>query len=151
MEAVPGEALLMDDVDRRLVELLVRDGRMAFAELGREVGISATSVFNRVRRLEADGVITGYQASISASKTGYPLRVFVGVRAPQESIPALVELARSAPEVCEAYHTTGDVSFIAKVVARDDHELQRILAAFAQHGTICAGRVAAMPVDRVRT
>ena len=60
----------LDDLDRKILALLQRDGRRSFAEIGREVGLSTPSIKRRVDRLEAAGVIRGYAAVVDAGKLG---------------------------------------------------------------------------------
>ena len=74
------EANGLDDINRRLLEELQSDGRVAFAELGRRVGLSAPAVAERVGRLERDGVITGYRAVVDPQAIGFPLAAVVRVR-----------------------------------------------------------------------
>ena len=66
-----------DDVDRSLLRLLGRDGRMSFADLARETGLSTSAVHQRVRRLEQRGIITGYQALVDPRLVGLPLTALI--------------------------------------------------------------------------
>ena len=67
----------LDDVDWQLLELLQAEGRMTFSELGRRVSLSAPATTERVRRLEERGIITGYGATIDATKLGLPIEAIV--------------------------------------------------------------------------
>jgi len=140
----------MDEVDRRITEILEQEGRLPLAELSRRIGLSTVTVLKRMRRLEESGTITGYRAVLDPVKLGYPIRAFLGVKAAQASVPKLISLARSTPEVREAHHTTGDLTFVLTVLARDEGELRRIIATFSQHGTVTEARVLTMPVEKFR-
>ena len=70
----------MEEIDRKIVSLLSRNGRMSFTELARQAGLSVSAVHQRVRRLEADGVITGYVALCNADVIGLPLTAFVSIK-----------------------------------------------------------------------
>src|SRR3954468_25056569 len=70
----------LDPTDWRILAELQSDGRLSFNELARRVNLSAPAVGERVRRLESDGVIAGYQARIDASRAGLPLTAFVQMR-----------------------------------------------------------------------
>ena len=63
----------MEDLDRRLVGLLLADGRMSYTDLGKATGLSTSAVHQRVRRLEERGVITGYAATVSPEALGLSL------------------------------------------------------------------------------
>jgi len=71
----------MEDIDRRIVELLSQDGRMSFTDLGKETGLSTSAVHQRVRRLEKRGVIRGYRATIDPEALGLSLTAFVSIKA----------------------------------------------------------------------
>src|ERR671934_13867 len=71
--ALAYESNLLDDINRRLLDELQRDGRAPFAELGRRVGLSAPAVAERVGRLEREGVITGQRAQLEGAPRAWPL------------------------------------------------------------------------------
>ena len=70
---------MVEEIDRRIVSLLSRNGRMSFTELARQAGHSVTAVHQRVRRLETEGVITGYVALCDPEVIGLPLTAFVSI------------------------------------------------------------------------
>ena len=72
----------LDDMDWRLLEALQRDGRASYADLGRLVGLSPSAVTERVRRLEENGVITGYRCEVDPEKLGLPIMALVRLRYP---------------------------------------------------------------------
>ena len=67
----------VEEIDRKIVSLLARNGRMSFTELARQAGLSVSAVHQRVRRLEQDGVIKGYAAMFNPDDIGLPLTAFV--------------------------------------------------------------------------
>ena len=71
---------MVEEIDRRIVSLLSRNGRMSFTELARQAGLSVSAVHQRVRRLEADGVITGYVALCDPEIIGLPLMAFISIK-----------------------------------------------------------------------
>jgi Lrp/AsnC family transcriptional regulator, leucine-responsive regulatory protein len=119
-------AATLDRTDCAIVRLLQSNGRDSFAEIGKAVGLSATSAGDRVRRLEQSGVIEGYRAAVSAKKLGYALEAFILAR-PIGSDARFASLASELPEILECHRVTGDVSFIARAVFTDIHHLERIL------------------------
>lgn len=118
----------MDSVDRRLVAELRRNGRATFAELARVVGLSSPAVHDRVRRLEADGVITGYHAAVSPAAVGLGVSALVSIyqreRAEQDEV---AEALRAVREIEDCWFVAGDEAFIVKVRAADVDALEHVL------------------------
>jgi Lrp/AsnC family transcriptional regulator, leucine-responsive regulatory protein len=118
----------IDDLDRAILVALERDARSSARAIGREVGVAAGTVGQRIARLEQLGVIRGYAAQVERALLGQPLRVVVGLQMSQgKDMPqALAELA-ALPEVEEVLVVTGrwDVLVLARVA--DPQELNRVL------------------------
>ena len=70
----------MEEIDRKIVSLLTRNGRMSFTELAKRTGLSVSAAQQRVRRLERRGVIKGYAALINPDDVGLPLTAFVSIK-----------------------------------------------------------------------
>jgi len=94
--------------------------------MGKAVGLSATSVAERIRRLEQEGVIEGYRARLSAAKVGYPVTAFILAR-PNGSDARFVKVAAERPEILECYRVTGEFSFIARAIVKDVTHLEEVL------------------------
>ncbi len=124
--SAPSAAL--DPTDARLLELLQADSKMAYAKLGEQVGLSAPAVLERVRKLEASGVIRGYRAIVDADLVGLDVTSFVGVTiaGTQASID-FVEFIRELAEVQEAHHVTGVYTLLLKVRTRSTRALESFL------------------------
>src|ERR1700742_4799478 len=88
---------LLDSTNLLLLAKLQDDGRRSLAELGREVGLSPPAVAERVRRLEAEGVIRGYHADVDPRRLGYTFGVVVRVRPAPRQLAAVAALARDTP------------------------------------------------------
>ena len=119
----------MDDVDRRLIAELRLRARATYAELGRLVGLSAPSVHDRVAKLEAAGVITGYHAAVAPTALGLGVTAIVGIYqgdgAEQED---LAERLRQVPEIEDCWFVAGEESFLVKVRVADVDALEHSLA-----------------------
>ena len=118
----------MDHIDRVLIDALRRDGRASWAELGRLVGLSGPSVTERVSRLEAGGVITGYHAAVGRS-----VAALVGVHLSDTSDQYAVTAAlQRLDEIEDCWFVAGDESLLVKVrvpdVAALEHTLSRLRA-----------------------
>ena len=123
MSAVP-----LDELDRSLLSLLTADGRMSYADLARETGLSTSAVHQRVRRLESRGVITGYAAQVDPAAAGLPLAAFISIRpfdpaGPDDAPERLRHL--TAIEACHS--VAGEESWILQVRVAGPAELEQLL------------------------
>lgn len=124
----------MDDIDRRIIRELQRDGRKSISDLAEAVGLSATPCARRLDRLQSTGVITGYSAQVDARKLGLPVTVFVSVELEQQArggIEAFEKAVARFDEVIECHLMTGSRDILLRVVVADlagfDHFLENRL------------------------
>ncbi len=118
----------MEEIDRRIVSLLSRNGRMSFTELARQAGLSVSAIHQRVRRLEADGVITGYVALCDPEVIGLPLTAFVSIKPFDAAAPDdLPERLRSLPAIEACHSVAGDENYILKVRVASPTALEELL------------------------
>ena len=118
-----------DSLDARILDALQRNGRIAQVEIAREVGLAPSAVLERMRKLEARGVIRGYAAIVDPKAAGLSLLAFIAVRtteAPEEEDSVAASLGK-VPEVLEVHHVAGDDCFLVKVRARDAEHLGELL------------------------
>lgn len=118
----------IDATDLKLLEILQRDGRTPYAELGKAVGLAVSSVNERVRKLHDRGVISGVHARVSADALGLDLLafVFVGWSAPEVEKPFLARIA-GEPAVLECHHVTGGWNYLLKIRVRGTRMLEAFL------------------------
>ena len=110
----------MDAVDRKLLDALRANARATYAELGRSVGLSAPSVHERVAKLEAAGVITGYHAAIAPEALGYAMNALVGVFITDSADTDDIAAALAAlPVVEHCWFVAGEETFVVKVRVPD--------------------------------
>jgi Lrp/AsnC family leucine-responsive transcriptional regulator len=139
----------LDEIDWQLLALLEKDARSSLHELGRRVGMTAPAVGERVRRLEAAGIIEGYRAVIRPERIGFPMTAFVRmVSNPERYYERLATALASLPHVREAHHVAGGDSFIAKIVAQDIGDLERLLGKLTPQGSTVTSIVLSSPVVR---
>ena len=106
----------MDDIDRQIVALLRQDARRSFQSIGLRVSLSAPAVKRRVDRLEADGVVRGYTASIDPGRFGWGTHAFVALSCEGRMAAAEVrEAVERHPEVEAAYTVAGEASAMLRV------------------------------------
>lgn len=114
--------------DARILEILQRDGRRSYADIGAEVGMSGASAHERVKKLEARGVIQGYAALVEPRSLGYDILAFSWItQAPGTIAHDLTDAFAAIPEIEECHHITGEADYLIKVRARDTRDLERVL------------------------
>jgi Lrp/AsnC family transcriptional regulator, leucine-responsive regulatory protein len=120
----------VDAVDRTLIEALRANARATYAELGRRVGLSAPAVHERVAKLEAAGVITGYHAAVAPEALGLGVSALVGIlqsdRGDQDRIG---EALRAMPEIEDCWFVAGEEMFVVKVRVESVTALERTIGA----------------------
>lgn len=112
----------LNRTDRRLLRLLQQDARTSYAELARQVGLSTTPCKERIKRLEREGVIRGYQAILNPDFLDAGLVVFVQIRLSRTSQDIFEEFKQSAfelPEVQECYLVSGNFDYLIKARVAD--------------------------------
>jgi DNA-binding Lrp family transcriptional regulator len=112
----------LDDIDRRILRELQRDGRLTNAELADRVGLSPSPCLRRVRLLEEANVISGYSARLNASRLDLGFTVFARVWLKQQDAQTVENFTKEAarlPNVLDCFLMAGDCDFILRVVAKD--------------------------------
>ncbi|MCQ4080098.1 Lrp/AsnC family transcriptional regulator [Streptomyces sp. RB6PN25] len=119
----------MEELDRKIVELLVADGRMSYTDLGKATGLSTSAVHQRVRRLEQRGVIRGYAAIVDPEAVGLSLTAFISVKPFDPSAPDdIAERLADVPEIEACHSVAGDENYILKVRVTAPGALENLLA-----------------------
>lgn len=112
----------MDAIDKKMVALLQENGKLTMKELSAELGLSITPIYERLRRLERNGIISGYHAAVNAKKAGYGFEVFSSVTLESHKAEFLREFELEIckfSEVMECYHLAGSFDFLVKVIVKD--------------------------------
>ncbi|HZN72378.1 MAG TPA: Lrp/AsnC family transcriptional regulator [Micromonosporaceae bacterium] len=118
----------LDHIDRRLVELLRGNARLSYAELARQVGLSAPAVHERVGKLEVAGVIRAYRADIEPEVIGLGVTALIGVvQASGTETDDVVSALREQAEIESCYFLAGDESFLLKVRVGTMGELEQLI------------------------
>jgi Lrp/AsnC family leucine-responsive transcriptional regulator len=114
--------------DARILEVLQREGRRSYADIGADVGMSGASAHERVKKLESRGVIAGYAAVVDPRAIGFDILAFSWItQAPGTTSNDLTEAFAAIPEIEECHHITGEADYLIKVRARDTRDLERVL------------------------
>ena len=120
----------MDEYDRKILSVLSVEGRISMTALGERVGLSKTPVTARVKRLEEEGVITGYRATLSASKLGVEHIAFLEVKLSdtrEKALDAFNQAVRAIPEVEACHMIAGGFDYLIKVRTSDIFAYRQVL------------------------
>jgi Lrp/AsnC family leucine-responsive transcriptional regulator len=117
----------LDFVDLRILEILQEDGRASHSSVAEAVGLSQPSVHERVKKLEARGVIKGYAAIVDPETLGLDVLAYISVKLNDYKPDDIASAVAGIPEVVEAHHIAGEECFLVKVRCRTNKDLQDIL------------------------
>ena len=110
--------------------MLLLDSRKTLQEIGNEVGLSPTSCWTRIKKLEASGVIKRYTIDVDPAKLGYHDSVIVQVTLESHTDETLYDFGRvlaTSPEIQEAYLVSGDYDYYIRIAVRDTRDYERLL------------------------
>jgi len=118
----------VDAIDRRLLDLLRGNARLSFAELARQVGLSAPAVHERIGKLESAGTIRGYRADVEPEAVGLGVTAIIGVvQASGGDSDDILTALYEIPEIESCYFMAGEESFLLKVRVGTIAELERVI------------------------
>jgi Lrp/AsnC family leucine-responsive transcriptional regulator len=118
----------MDDIDKAIISLLQNEGRMSCDKIGSVIGLSASAVNERIKKMQKQGIITGWSALVSPQKLGFDILSFVHILLGEgcNETKFLAKLDK-IPEVLECHHITGEWSYLLKVRCKNIHHFEQIL------------------------
>lgn len=118
----------LDTLDRTIIGILASEGRMAIRELAARIALSPSATSDRVRRLEADGVITGYAAQIDPTIAGTPVQAIVEVQLdPAAGIFEIDDAIAAMPEVIDAFHLTGRFDYQIRIATPGIDGIEKVI------------------------
>jgi len=139
---------MLDDLDKKLLDILVKDSRTSLKELAQQVGLSSPSVSERLRRLEERGVIRAFTVEIDPEALGFPLQAIVRVRPLPGKLHIVQQLIEEIPEFGECDKVTGDDCFVARLYVRSMGELDKLLDRIADKAETSTAIIKAQPIRR---
>ena len=119
-----------DRLDLAILRVLLADSRKTLQEIGKEIGLSTTACWNRIKRMESTGAIQGYTVNVDLAKLGYRDTVIVQVNLESHSDETLYEFGRTLetiPEVLEAFLISGDYDYYIRIAVKDTRDYERLL------------------------
>jgi len=119
---------VVDERDLDIIAALQEDARATYADIGRRVGLAASSVHDRVRKLEQGGVIAGYRAEVDAERVGLHVTALIALTPIDPSQPDdLPERVEDLPEVEDCYSVAGEANYVLKVRTRTTADLEELI------------------------
>jgi len=121
---------MLDDFDRKILQVLQQNGDCSMAELGERVGLSHTPCWRRVKRLEQEGIIKGRVALLNPSKVGMGVTVYAYItikRHDETSLNAFENAVQDVEQVVECYSTSGDKDYIVRVIVDNVEHYEQLL------------------------
>lgn len=124
----------IDNVDRKILSLLMRNARMPFLEIARMCGVSGAAIHQRVKKLEDAGVIEGSRFVVKPKALGYGVCAYIGLLLTSSNkYLEVIDALNEVPEIVECNFVTGDYSLIIKVFCKDNEHLMHVLVDHMQH------------------
>lgn len=117
----------LDDVDRRIVDLLREDGRLSFRAVAEQAHISRANAYTRIERLKDSGVITGFRAMVDPERYGYTVSAYLAVKLRQRSWKDFVARLREIPEIEHAVMVSGEYDGLLLVRTTDARSLRDVV------------------------
>ena len=141
LSPMPAIIQRMDAVDRRILSLLVEDGRRTYDDIARRVSLSAPSVKRRVDRLRERGALEGFTAVVDHGAMGWNTEALVELfYRPGTTLDEVGKTLREHPEVVEAWSVTGEADAIARVRTEDNAGLERLIMDLQRKGLVVRTR-----------
>ncbi len=119
---------MIDEIDEKILNIVQQNARISNADIARQVGMAPSATLERLRKLEAQGIIQGYEARLNAAEVGLGLLAFIYVRADERpGAPETGKLLAAIPEVQEVHHVAGEDCYLVKVRVASTEALGRLL------------------------
>jgi Lrp/AsnC family leucine-responsive transcriptional regulator len=118
---------MLDEIDAKILTIIQQDARISNAEIARQVGMAPSAIFERIRKLEAQGVVKGYETRLSPQALDLRLLAFVFVRTREVNGAETEEILAGIPGVQEVHHVAGEDCYLLKVRVADTEALGQLL------------------------
>ncbi len=126
----------VDAINWDILQCLQQNARLSNAEIGRKVGLSSPAVAERIKKMEDFGILKGYRAEVSYTKTGYQLKAIITLRAFMGRLKPFLLKVSEFQEVLNCYRITGNENIIMEVVLRDQIHLQEFIDQLIPYGEV---------------
>src|SRR3954468_25001521 len=120
--------LNIDKLDLQIIQQLMHDAGMSYAELGKKLFVSAGTIHVRIKKMQDSGIISGMKFTVDLKKLGYDVIAFIGIYLEKSSLyDTVARDLKKIPEIVRMNYTTGNYSIFAEIVCRDIAQLRIIL------------------------
>lgn len=124
----------LDSINWDILSALQSNSRATFTEIGKQVGLTAPAVAERVKKMEDLGVLEGYRAKLSFAKLGYQLKAIITLRAFMGKLKPFLNMVSNYEEVINCYRITGNENIVMEVVLRDQMHLEKFIDKLIRYG-----------------
>ncbi|NND16280.1 MAG: Lrp/AsnC family transcriptional regulator [Eudoraea sp.] len=124
----------LDAINWDILNALQSNSRATFTQIGKEVGLTAPAVAERVKKMEDLGILEGYNAKLSHARVGYQLKAIITLRAFMGKLKPFLNTIPSYEEVINCYRITGNENIIMEVVLRDQLHLEKFIDKLIKYG-----------------
>lgn len=122
------EKYQIDDLDKQILNSLIKNARLPYAELAKNFAVSPATIHVRIEKMKNAGIITGTHLAVNHKQLGYDVCCFIGIKLSNAGdYPVVIEQLQQIDEVVEAYYTTGQYSIFIKIMTTAIEELQWLL------------------------
>jgi Lrp/AsnC family transcriptional regulator, regulator for asnA, asnC and gidA len=119
----------LDEVDKRILSILLIDGKRPYAEIGNELFLSAGTVHVRIKKMMDAGIIVGNHIVVDYKMLGYDITAFLGIYLEKSSLYSqVIEELNTINEVVNAHYTTGNYGIFVKIIVKDTDHLREVLS-----------------------
>ena len=123
-----GGVLNLDKLDMQIIQQLMHDASMSYAEMGKKLFVSAGTIHVRIKKLQESGIISGMRFQVDLKKMGYDVIAFIGIYLEKSSLyDNVAKELMKIPEIVRMNYTTGNYSIFAEIVCKDIAQLRSVL------------------------
>lgn len=120
--------LNIDKLDLQIIQHLMQDANVSYADLGKKLFVSPGTVHVRIKKLQDNGIVSGTRMHVDLKRLGYDVIAFIGIYLEKSSLYDVVaKELRKIPEIVRLNYTTGNYSIFAEIVCRDISQLRKVL------------------------
>ncbi|MBK7212715.1 MAG: Lrp/AsnC ligand binding domain-containing protein [Bacteroidales bacterium] len=122
--------MILDALDRKILEMLMKDARVPYLEIARKCRISGAAIHQRMQKMKESGIFRGTQLALDPQRMGYMTCAFIGVQVNLTSTSTHEEVFRKIsqiPEIVECHHISGKYSLLVKVYTRNNEHLKKVI------------------------
>lgn len=120
--------LKLDKLDLQIIQQMMNDASVSYAELGKKLFVSAGTIHVRIKKMQEAGYIKGIQQQVDLKALGYDVTAFIGIYLKESSLyDAAAKELKKLPQIVRLYYTTGNYSMFAEIICKDIGELKTVL------------------------